>query len=446
MEVPMTTATPWALLLAKFAGNDTEPAPKSYFEDVFTTFGAGRWSVPDYLHDVSHGRVDLSGSQVFGWFTLDQSKAEWDAGIAKGTHTRAIILDWARAKATEAGVDLSGFAGVGVALNDDTGASSSGNGFLCGDDGAGTYSLFSPSVMAHEICHSFGLGDAKREGVAGFYTDRTDIMSVQSAHSAPHPIHRKKASSQPVFRMGPGLNAASMAALGWLDETRTYSWADGRPATKVTLRPLHRRDLPGTLAIRFGSFFVEYRSPSGWDARLQHRVLVHRMDDNHSVLMLDDEGDPTFSAGSTLSLDPKLSLLGSGFTIRVLAIDERAETATIQLSSTAPELPEVEPPSGPFQTPWIKWSELIGPDRALVVLDGQALTIPRGSPMHAVLRQVALHQSGAGLGSLRLRGAIRQEALSNLQGIAAAALAEEGPERQPGPDLADLSALPERPG
>jgi hypothetical protein len=431
----MTTATPWALLLAKFAEDDAEPASKAYFEDVFTTVGAGRWSIPDYFRDVSHGRVDLSGSKVFGWFTLDKTKAEWDSGIADGTHQRGIVLDWARAKAEAAGVVLTGFAGVAVALNDDTGASRSGNGFLCGDDGAGARSWLSPCVMAHEMCHVFGLGDAMREDVEGLYTDPTDIMSVQAATSAPHPIHTEEVDGLPVFRIGPGLNAASMDALGWLDETRTYRLGPGRAAAKVTLRPLHRRDLPGLLAIRFGPYLVEYRSASGWDAMLDSRVLVHRMEDGHSVLVPDDDGNATFGAGSVLSLDPKLSVLGAGYTIRVLSIDERAEAATLHLSRTPAELPEVEMPTGPFRTPWIKWSELVGPDRALLVVDGQPLAIPRSSPMHALLRQVALHQGGAGVGSLRLREATRQEALSNLQRLAAAALAEAEPQPQLRPEL-----------
>lgn len=436
----MTTPKPWALLLAKFAGDDTEPAPKAYFEDVFTTIGGGRWSVPDYFHDVSHGNLNLSGSKVFGWFTLDKTKAEWDSGISDGTHQRAIVIDWARAKAAAANVDLTTYSGVGVALNADTGASSSSNGFLCGDDGEGALSWLSPCLFAHEMCHVLGLGDAMREGSKEFYTDPTDIMSVQSAASAPHPIYTDELDGTPVYRIGPGLNAASMFALGWLDETRVFKLGSGRASASVSLRPLHRRDLPGLLAIRFGPFFIEYRSAAGWDAMLDSHVVVHRIEGAHSVLVPDNDGNFTFGAGSVLSLDPKFSVLGAGYTIRVSSIDEHAETATLHLSQTPAELPQEKPPTGPFQTPWIKWSEVIDRDQALLVVDGQPLTIPNDSPMHAVLRQVALHHSGTGPGSLQLRGSIRQEALKNLQKISAQALVEEEPQPQLRRDLSGVPA------
>ena len=37
---------------------------------MFTTAGAGTLNMVDYFDKMSHGNVDLSGSQVFGWFTL----------------------------------------------------------------------------------------------------------------------------------------------------------------------------------------------------------------------------------------------------------------------------------------------------------------------------------------------------------------------------------------
>lgn len=73
--------TPWAVILCKFNDNATEPFPRKYYENLFTTSGAGTRNMVNFFHDVSHRRLDVSGTQVFGWYTLPHKRADY-VGVA----------------------------------------------------------------------------------------------------------------------------------------------------------------------------------------------------------------------------------------------------------------------------------------------------------------------------------------------------------------------------
>jgi hypothetical protein len=249
-------------------------------------------------------------------------------------------------------------------------------------------------------------------------------MSTANARMAPHPVYAERnPRGDPIFTIGPGLNAANMWSQGWLDETRVWSDQSERQVyTTVQLRPLHRRDLPGFFAIRFNDYFVEFRTNSGWDAGFGPAVLVHHFEGGYSYIISDNDGNLIFGPGSIIGGMPeefreKFRVLG-GFSIGVTAIDNNNQTATIALGRQPAQLPRNWPVMGPFNTPWIKWSDLIGADEALVVLGGSALTVSNRSPIYRVLENVMLHESGGALASNRLKASIRREAVSNIAAFA----------------------------
>ena len=141
--------------------------------------------------------------------------------------------------------------------------------------------------------------------------------------------------ANPVFLMGPGLNAASMAGLGWLDQSRVWSSSNHTVHARVRLRPLHRRDLPGFLAARLGQYLVEFRDKSLWDQGIfEPVVLVHRFDDAHSYVMNGNAGTPGLRAGETFGnapLPPPAVTFGSVLRVEVVAIDADAKFADLNL-------------------------------------------------------------------------------------------------------------------
>ena len=66
---------------------------------------------------MSHGRLDLSGSRVFGWYTLSARRSDYVGNVypqPAGKLNRNGLLDAGKAAATAAGVDLTRFDGVVV--------------------------------------------------------------------------------------------------------------------------------------------------------------------------------------------------------------------------------------------------------------------------------------------------------------------------------------------
>src|SRR5262245_31310390 len=104
--------TPWAILLCKF--NDDNSAaiyPRQRFEEVFTTAGNGKFNMVDYFREMSHGKLDLSGSKVFpapdkGWYTLAQKSTDY-LGWNTPTYGRGALLVWAREAAAANGDNLA---------------------------------------------------------------------------------------------------------------------------------------------------------------------------------------------------------------------------------------------------------------------------------------------------------------------------------------------------
>jgi hypothetical protein len=416
--------TPWAILLTHFSDDVTEPFPKSRYEEIFTPSGAGKWNMVDFFRDMSHGILDLSGSKVFGWFKLKQKESDY-TGSGANPAGRNQLIQWARDKAVEEKVKVGDFFSVVVVLNKDTDLFGGSNGVVCDDNAANlALSGLSPSYLGQEMGHTYGLRHARQDGSTADYMDPLDIMSTASARMAKHPTYTAlDPRGGAVYRIGPGLNAASMAAMGWLDMTRL--WTNTRPdpgasiSTSIQLRPLHRPDLPGFLAARLGDrYFIELRLPELWDKGFEGAcVLVHYFEDGHSYIVSDDAGNMRFTAGSVMSTPANMSIFGSGHSIRVESIDPIKRVATVQVQMSVANLPQDWPLYGPYQTPWIKWLDTIRGDHALAVVNGGVVTIPRGSIAHQILEKLALSQSTSGLASERLRASVQHEAIASIAAL-----------------------------
>ena len=282
--------TKWAILLLKLSDQNTEPFARTYAEQMFTAAGVGTGNMVDFYRDMSHGRADPIGSEVFGWFLLDHSTADL-AQYAKqlaeedkknntqlaNSKRRARIVEWGREAATANNVDLSKFYGTVFVFSQ--GVDYFGySGVAVVNYNAADEASFSVDLtgVGHEMGHGYGLTHSRREGSGDEYGDVWDIMSAYNGVHEARPGTVPPSVSRPYHSFGPGLNAASMHTQGWLDETRVYALGS-TPSAIVTLRPLHRRDLPGFLAARFAQVFVEFRMKDRWDAAIPApAVLVHR--------------------------------------------------------------------------------------------------------------------------------------------------------------------------
>jgi len=356
-----TKQTPWAVLLCKFKDNQTEPEllePPSQVPNFrracdlfFTASGVGTFNAVQFFSDMSHGSLDLSGSQVFGWLTLDLNVNDVLLHQNSATQNAAMVL--AKKAALDAGVPLGAFFGVVLIMNIPTGWAQGNYAFpgvapapgvvadcrrVNGQGNVGIGFGNGTEVFGQEMGHAYGLGHSRRDGSGEDYQDRWDIMSTANAFSEPDPAYAAR---------GPGLNAWNMRGRGWLDESRVWrAQGDGFDQV-VELRPLHRRDLPGWLAAELppnegegghGRYLVEFRIKEAWDAGIpRSTVLVHRFngapDDDgwpHSYIMSGANGQQELVKGDVFAPGPTKGVVPR---LEVLEVNHDEKTATVRLSS-----------------------------------------------------------------------------------------------------------------
>src|SRR5687767_13168884 len=177
----------WAILKCKFADDDSDTPPDELYERLFTGAGTGNFNMVDYFRDMSHGQLDLSRSQVFGWFTLSLRKADYvgrvlDSALTGSQVNAGRLFAACRRAAEDARVDLSGFAGIVAAMN-------RGGPWPNGSDGVDLwgsdpgmafcdrYGLM-PSLLGQEMGHGYGLNHSHRVGSTAEYMDPWDTMST----------------------------------------------------------------------------------------------------------------------------------------------------------------------------------------------------------------------------------------------------------------------------
>jgi hypothetical protein len=120
------SSTSFAIILCRFNDVDTPSLPRSTFTDAAT---AGKGGLRDYWYDISYNQTDLSGSKVFGWWTMKYSY------ITDGTLSRDAWIGEAKRLAGVNGVDLSPFYGVIAVINANADDSDSGQDLAVGIGG-----------------------------------------------------------------------------------------------------------------------------------------------------------------------------------------------------------------------------------------------------------------------------------------------------------------------
>jgi hypothetical protein len=396
----MTQQTPWAILLCKWNDMLTEAKPRSFFEKLFTASGRGSRNMVDFFEDMSHGSVDVGGSQVFGWLTLPKQRSDYK-GSGANPQGRMDLINWAKQAATAAGINLSPFLNVVICMNATptvgTDLFGGGAGVVCDTN------VLHGSILGQEMGHGYGLDHSRRDGTTADYTDPWDVMSTwDGCWMAPHNDYAL---------IGPGLNAANMRGRGWLDETRV--WALRWPAMNqlVELRPLHRRDLAGHLAAELPApggqgrtLLIEFRVREGWDAAMpRSAVLIHRFEGNRSYLMQGQSGRSDLVDGDIFDYGSEKFPYHPYGRVEVVQIDDSSRTATLRLSYRLASalLGDCHPLGRPPELPY----------KVALVLPDRIVPISPWDRVVSVLEQLAVYTSVDSVTDPIARDAVRRSAL-----------------------------------
>jgi hypothetical protein len=327
----------WAVICVCFQDDPATLPDLKHYRDLFTRAGAGTLNMVDCFEDMSHGKIDVGDSQVFGWYRLAHDRALYVGNTypqPAGKYNRDGLLQLARDAATAAGVNLAAFDGVVV--------SAFGSTDLCGWIG-GMAALcdqnsLQPSLLGQEMGHGYGLDHARVDGSTADYADPWDVMSTA--------VWPTMAPNAAYTLVGPGLNAWNMRSRGWLNEQRVWSGdSKGYENVAITLRPLHDRRLAGYLAAEVGPYLVEFRVRTRWDAAIpRSAVLVHRFEDNRSYLMPAVGGGQDLVKGDRFEHGSEGFVAADYYRVSVLAIDETGGNATILVTYRPHQIPHVDQP------------------------------------------------------------------------------------------------------
>jgi len=318
-----------SVLLCKYSDSPTPPKTRDFYDRLSVRSGTGAHA--DYWEDVSYGSINMNGSAVRGWYTIDktiaQSQAYGGGGpsdrIKKFTDCRdkaaaegySIPADHVTVAITSPGIDTFGFGG-GAFLGDGADA----------------------GVMAHEVGHGMNLNHSFSDDPAyqnatwsaiGEYDDQWDVMSYANVFST---------NIGEYGFGGPGPNAYHRDRMGWLARNKIYRFgADARTDRTITLGALNRKDVAGYHMIRipfdvnnpYRYFTIEYRMNENWDSGFPNDiVLIHEIkerddDKYYSFLLRDHDGTRA----------PKQSINRDGVRIDVVSTNPATGQATVRIRS-----------------------------------------------------------------------------------------------------------------
>jgi hypothetical protein len=226
---------PWVTLLCKFADVATEPHDTGYFTQMLSN-DTGR--LDQYWREVSYDKVDIIGSEVYGWFPLPFPRVHYVPLNSDGTDGSA-DLDalWDDCtQAADASVDFTPFVGINTMYNGNLDCCAWGGGHYATLDGVNRlwYSTWEPpwgyaneAPLAHEMGHGFGLPHANNsDGDSSPYDNPWDVMSDAWDN----------AGSDGTFGAQPKhIGIWSRDHLGWIDPQRKITVSSNGLAPGIVL-------------------------------------------------------------------------------------------------------------------------------------------------------------------------------------------------------------------
>jgi hypothetical protein len=316
-----------AVLLCKFRDSvNVESQSEDFFKDLFISRGSG--GLNDYWSDASLGSINLDGTEVFNWRTIDQNRDDY----ISDRPDRASKIQGA---VDAHGVDRSNYAGIVALFNVDPGDSGAAGGVLGGPNNDNV------TFLAHETGHLFGLSHSYDQSTRktntwsapGEYWDRHDIMSAMNVHSHIHARFGQR---------GPLLCTANLDYMEWLPSSRVWR----EPITSsfsecIDLVPLGHPEIPGYLAAKIAGYHIEFRTRDRWDAGIPRAtVLIHSMFGGNAVVMASDKANwvNDWQAGQSFGPSQAQVTISGGVRISIADIDLSRGKARVCITRTAQKM------------------------------------------------------------------------------------------------------------
>ncbi len=328
---PDAKQAPTLAIMCKYNETTDTGVAEGATRQLLLASGSGKDNLFDYYAEMTYGRLDLSGSQVAGWYSMGSVT---DPSIDPTKVGRVALNDACVAAAQKANPSLalgSYFRVISVISAD------------YADDGSGggaTVTIaqdhLDTNFMAHEIGHSYGLQHTQDEllsscgGAPGDYCDAWDEMSAQLnyAHAAPGMRDRDGAPGANGFVAGERLLLGANLGIDLFGAELVTAPVG---TSTMTLAAVNRPDVAGVRVVKIpngasGYYTVELIRNTGWDIGAPAtRVLVHLVDAANRVKIV-------LSGAPDKALAAAMSVTRGGVTVTVVSINEAASTAVVTVT------------------------------------------------------------------------------------------------------------------
>lgn len=333
----------WLVFLCQASDDSSQPHTADFYRELFAA------GTPDlvtgFFRTMSGGAVDLSGTEVHGWFrmsvdTATLAPARRNVTTSPGRAQSAQDCKSAGAAAMLASgtvIDPARYAGFIAVINVPVDAGAAGSAVV-----ANQYE--SASFYQHEMLHVMGLDHSFRMatdqspdhvwslGADKTYEDPWDTMSFRrfifGAPAGTHDI------------TGPELEIAYRQKLGWTPASRVFvKDTSDRVPTTLTLTPVSETFRPGPLMARIdvastgASYVVEYRVRSGFDRGIPGpgAVVVRELRGGKTYLVSRQGAVPPYGtiAMNGFATGERFTDTGNFLAIRVDAMTPQSATITI---------------------------------------------------------------------------------------------------------------------
>jgi hypothetical protein len=270
---PLAGSQPFATLLCKFAGVAVEPVSISYFDRLMLE---GPESLDQYWRAMSSGRINVAGSQAFGWFAMPHPPRVYRNNEPDSAELEALARDCSAA--ADADVDFTRFTGINLVFNECLLRPRGGEMALTLDGVRRRFRVLwlcpgasaAHQIVAHEMGHSFGLTHSTDED-GDEYGNTWDVMSVAGYCAGESDFG--VLTQEPI--------AFNKDLLGWIPPERKFR-SPGREARTIVLDAADGGTGYLIAEVPLGRsrmYTVEARVRAGFDDALSTSgVLIHEVD------------------------------------------------------------------------------------------------------------------------------------------------------------------------
>lgn len=419
--MPITGNQKLAILRCKFSDVDNEFEDDAWFRDLF--FSQGTDSLNDYYRHVSFGTINFDNSTLFPWRSLGIKRDDFVSTYAdRGTRIQQACD---RLK-----LDRTKYGAVIVIVNADINDSGNGGGNGIIVQASSDQDLQS-TFIAHELGHVFGLNDSFDESdrlwgddhTYGWYWDQYDIMSARHVFSHSHSRFRVS---------GPLMCTANADWNGWIPAKRVFTIGAGTndvfEMDLVSLGVQDARD--GYVCLRVGEWYIEHRTPIGWDAGLTRScVLIHSITAtaNATVHASNVKSyNNEWQTGQTFGPDDLAMQLTGGTQVTIVSFNDVMQTARLRIRTSTARTVRV-PEMGPGR---VFGGVAVDGGGFIILPNGQVIRIPPWNPVMNILQHIGLVAQAENILTVETRATVAGDIYKRVATLAQQAAKRVGEEAQ----------------